>query len=78
MEQQSSLADAPFSFYETKSAAVMIRCRGKLAKTIKGKAAVHFLEKIDKLNANEAQLLMARVTAQFKLGNERMASVHDS
>lgn len=56
---------------ETKAGVVHIYCKGKLAKTLKGKEASKFSNRIDSANARDAQLLMARVTGQFKFGNER-------
>ncbi len=49
----------------------MIYAEGKLAKTIKGANATRFLSKIQSATEREEQLIMAKVTGQFKFGNER-------
>ena len=38
---------------------------------LKGKQAQKFLSKIDGLDGKEAQLVMAKITGNFKHGNER-------
>jgi hypothetical protein len=61
-----------FSFDETKADKVMIFSSGKLAKTLTGKEAIKFLNKMDLCREEpEKQLLMAKITGQFKFGNER-------
>ena len=67
----ADLNKEPFSFSVRKGDIVDLRFEGRSVKTLKDRAAVQFLHKIDRLNAHEAQLLMARVTGQFKMGNER-------
>lgn len=49
----------------------MIYAEGKLAKTLKGSNATRFLTKIQSAPEREEQLIMARLTGQFKFGNER-------
>ena len=70
----ADLREAPFSFVVRKDDVVDLRFEGRPVKTLKAKQAVQFLNKMDRLDlhAEEAQLLMARVTGQFKMGNERM------
>jgi hypothetical protein len=63
--------DADFAFKDTKDGKVFIYWRGKLARTLVGKEAKKFLEEIDDLEAEQAQLLMARRTGNFKRGNEK-------
>jgi hypothetical protein len=38
---------------------------------LKGKEAQRFIDKIGCLNDQEAQLVMAKITGNFKRGNER-------
>jgi hypothetical protein len=40
-------------------------------KILKGAAAADFIEKVTGLDQRSAQLLMAKVTGNFKRGNER-------
>jgi len=39
--------------------------------TLKGKKAMSFLERVSKLNDTEQQLVMAKITGNFKRGNEQ-------
>ena len=72
-------AKARFTYSESKGEKVMILSNGKLAKTLTGKEAVKFLSKIDQLASEEqAQLLMAKITGQFKFGNERLGKLSKS
>jgi hypothetical protein len=70
MPEQDLQAD--FRFTTGKDHRVQIWRGSRLARTLKGKTAIRFLGRIEALQADQAQLLMARVTGQFKFGNERM------
>ena len=70
------LEDEPFSYQALKSGAVIIRAKGKTAKTLRGREADKFLAKIEGLDRLGAQGLMARATGQFKFGNERVGMTH--
>jgi hypothetical protein len=52
---------------------VLVYHHGRLATTLRGRRAVDFLE--DVVTGDE-QLLMARLTGNYKLGNERQARNH--
>lgn len=49
----------------------MIHADGRLARTLKGKEAIRFLDRVERASDEEAQRLMAAATGQFKFGNER-------
>ncbi len=70
LDQGDKLSREPFSFHETKDGKVFIYWRGKPASILKGLKAGRFLQQIDNLDPSEAQLLMARLTGNFKRGNE--------
>ena len=74
MSTSDRLDSEPFDYQPLKSGSVVIRCEGKPAKTLSGKEAAKFLNRIDSADAAQAQLLMAKVTGQFKFGNERPVS----
>ena len=63
-----------FSYRATKDGKVFISWNGKQVTTLKGPKADAFLESIDGADDETAQLLMARVTGNFKRGNERSSS----
>ena len=65
------LDDRPFSYRETKDGKVMIRWRGRDAGTLTGNRARRFLAAVDGADDERLQIEMARVTGNFKHGNER-------
>jgi len=60
-----------FDYTVTKNNVVFITWRGKKAATLAGAQAARFIEAIEDASDEEAQLLMARNTGNFKRGNER-------
>jgi len=50
---------------------VLIRFRGRLVRTLTGAAAAKIADAVAAGNDDEAQLLVARNTGNFKRGNER-------
>ncbi|TFH05915.1 MAG: ABC transporter ATP-binding protein [Candidatus Thorarchaeota archaeon] len=48
--------------------------KGKVVSVLRKESAMKFLEKISHASPNEAQLIMAKVTGNFKRGNERNPS----
>jgi hypothetical protein len=67
----SELDSEPFSFEELKDDRVHIFHDGKLAKVLKGTEAVKFIQRMEQGDVLACQRLMARVTGQYKFGNER-------
>ena len=67
----NDLDSEPFSFQALGGDRVRIDCEGRPAKTLRGSEAVKFLNRVERLPTLEAQRLMAKVTGQFKFGNER-------
>lgn len=61
-----------FSYRLTKDGKVFIYWYDKQVTILKGKKASKFISKIDRVNQEEQQLLMARVTGNFKRGNEKI------
>lgn len=68
--------DLEFSYKTAKSGAILISHHGKQVTTLRGKPAAEFLKKISKLDFAGEQQLMARVTGNYKRGNERQAKNH--
>ncbi len=60
-----------FTHRITKDGKVFIYWYGKQVTIIKGKQASKFISKINRANQEEQQLLMAKITGNFKRGNER-------
>ena len=68
--------DLGFTFRTRKSGEVQILHRGTLAETLRGASATDFLADVSECAASDAQQLMARVTGNYKHGNERLAASH--
>lgn len=60
-----------FAYRVTKDSTVFLYWHGKQVKIIKGSEAQRFLAKVTQLDHTDAQLLMAKITGNFKRGNER-------
>lgn len=64
------LADRPFEWTQ-RGGEVHITHRGRPATVLRAGAAIRFLARVEDLDLDSAQQLMARVTGNFKRGNER-------
>ena len=62
-----------FSYRAFKDGRVFVFFQGRHVVTLAGMKADSFLEQVDGADDSEAQLVMARVTGNFKRGNERQA-----
>ena len=68
--------DLGFTWRQRKNGDVEILHRGRLASTLRGNDAADFLAEADRSELIELQPLMARLTGNYKHGNERQASAH--
>ena len=62
-----------FVFRETADGVVTVLHHGRVATTLRGLAATRFLEEVER---GDPQLVMARVTGNYRRGNERAARQH--
>lgn len=62
-----------FEYRTDQSGTVTVLHHGKVAATLRGATAARFLAEVD---GGDAQLLMARVTGNYRRGNERTARQH--
>lgn len=70
----ADVANSPSGFeYQVIADEVLIRHRGRRATTLRGAAARQFLVEVE---ADDPQELMARLTGNYKHGNERTAKDH--
>ncbi|MED0978469.1 hypothetical protein P4T48_02640 [Bacillus paramycoides] len=70
-DKRNRLGDMMFHYRVTKNNMVLIEYCGKQIMTLKGNHAKKFLNKINRANnKNEKQLIMAKITGNFKRGNE--------
>jgi chloramphenicol 3-O-phosphotransferase len=70
VDKRGVLDDEVFSYRVGKDK-VFLFWRGKQVMILKGREASRFLAKIDGLEGKDAQLVMAKITGNFKHGNER-------
>lgn len=72
IDKRNRLDEHPFNYQITKDNTVFIEFHGKRVKILKGKEAEKFLERIeDAKDETEEQLILAKITGNFKRGNER-------
>jgi hypothetical protein len=74
IDQRGKLEEQPFTYRITKDGKVFIQWHGKQIMILKGETAEKFITAIGQADAQQAQLLMARVTGHFKHGNEKKAT----
>lgn len=72
----SDRGDLGFSYRATKRGEVFVHHRGRLATTLRGAAAADFMLEVEGAGADEQQQIMARVTGNYRRGNERLAKNH--
>ena len=60
-----------FGYKNLKSGDVLIDRNGKMVTTLRGKKAVSFTAKMDELDFSGQQQMMARITGNYKRGNEK-------
>ena len=70
-KRRTSIDEGAFAYATRKDGTVVISYRGRPVTTLRGKSAARFAGRVEGLEEREAQLLMARVTGNFKRGNER-------
>ena len=71
IDKRNVLDDEIFTCRAAKDERVFIYWYGKHVKTLKGKEAQKFFDRMAGLDSKEAQLVMAKATGNFKRGNER-------
>lgn len=73
IDKRNRLNDEPFRFRLNKNNTVFLDYNGKQVKILKGKEAEKFLKKMnDAEDEKSRQLIMAKITGNFKRGNERL------
>jgi len=70
------LTDLGFTYQTHPNGEVEIRHHGKHATTLRGQKAQRFLAEVEAGDFEVGQQLMARLTGNYKRGNERTARQH--
>lgn len=68
--------DLGFRFEARKSGEIQVFHHGRLAATLRGRDAADFAAEVARASDVDAQQLMARLTGNYKRGNERTARTH--
>ncbi len=68
--------DLGFSYRQRKTGELEVMHSGRMAATLRGRDAEDFVVEIQGASTVQAQQLMARITGNYKHGNERLASQH--
>lgn len=71
VDQRGKLEETPFSYRTSKARTVFLEYRGCVVKTLRDRAAERFLARIATLEPLDVQLALAKLTGNFKRGNER-------
>jgi len=76
MVSNTTFQDLGFTFRVRKNQEVEVLHHGRLASTLRGFDAANFLAEVTASSDDDAQQLMARITGNYKRGNERLARTH--
>ena len=69
--RRGGLKDHPFTLREGKDGRIHISWRGRPVAILNGAQAASFRKRIDGLDEPRRQLAMAKITGNFKRGNEK-------
>ena len=72
VDKRGILDEEVFTYKITKDNKVFISYEEKQVTTLSGKKAEDFIRKIQNTVGKDAQLIMAKVTGNFKRGNEKL------
>lgn len=76
MSRMATDGDLGFGVQRRKNGEVCIVHRGRVAATLRGAEAAAFLDELAAGGPADGQQLMARLTGNYKRGNERLAGEH--
>ena len=71
VDKRNILDKEPFSYKITKDKKVFLYWHEKQVTILRGKESERFIAKIKNVDIKEAQLIMAKITGNFKHGNEK-------
>ena len=72
IDKRGILDEEIFTCRITKDKKVFISYEGRQITTLSGKKATDFIAKMENADNKDAQLIMAKVTGNFKRGNEKL------
>lgn len=65
------LADEPFAYRASGDGKVFISWQGRTVMTLRDREASRLLDRLSRLDSRGVQLALAKITGNFKRGNER-------
>ncbi|ART75404.1 hypothetical protein B4U37_04810 [Sutcliffiella horikoshii] len=75
IDKRNRLDESPFSYRISKDNTIFLDYENRQVKILKGKEANKFLERMEAADDDKAkQLIMAKITRNFKRGNEKSAN----
>lgn len=74
VDKRNRLSEEPFAYHITKKGTVVIEYEGKQIKIVKDREAERLIARIKEVedNITAVQLLLAKITGNFKRGNEKI------
>ncbi|MEQ6353361.1 hypothetical protein ABNX05_01885 [Lysinibacillus sp. M3] len=74
IDKRNRLSEEPFAYQITKKGTVVIEYEGKQIKIVKDREGERLIAKIKEVADNQTavQLLLAKITGNFKRGNEKI------
>ncbi|GGE61357.1 hypothetical protein [Priestia taiwanensis] len=74
IDKRNKLSEEPFSYQITKKGTVVIYYKGKQIKIVKDREAERLIARIQEVKESitDVQLLLAKITGNFKRGNEKL------
>ena len=72
IDKRGVLNEEVFTYRITKDKKVFISYEGKQVTTLSGAKAEKFIADIEVADGKDAQLIMAKITGNFKRGNEKL------
>lgn len=71
VDKRNILDEEPFSYKITKDNKVFLYWHGKQVNMLRNKDSERFITKVKNVDTKEAQLIMAKLTGNFKRGNKK-------
>lgn len=77
IDKRNRLSEEPFDYQITKKGTVVIYYEGKQIKNVKDREAERLIARIKEVedNITAVQLLLAKITGNFKRGNEKIGKM---
>ena len=71
VDRRNTFAEENFSYRASKDGAVFISHHGKQVTVLRGRSAASALRRLEQLEGDALQLELAKLTGNFRRGNER-------